>query len=378
MENQTTNQTTNQNQQSSQPVEKNIFESYQLLGELFSLNYSCLKIANQDMPLDGPSQTYSANDIFRNKSPLKENWLSLKLADVAETRNQAFKDILSAWNQTYSDCIKNFDIHVALEEQKAKLTAVHNQFFEENKTFDEIFDGFVAKNPTFKKIATLFDTNAVFMTDNETLNSLMYEYYIYIESLIAYTATVSFDKISKILERDVTAEGRPSLYFRKSLEPEITTMTGKEIEAYSLAADKVVKSVKQEIKTENKKLAPLYKTVKKNMSNLAAHHEISLIKSNIFNLLEKQRKAERFAYFANALLERFAYANTGYDESKAFSFIEALFDFSAGINIFKHKKLEFDSVYVHELEKSYLIYLSQMFDLDLEKSATKETANQKQ
>ncbi len=372
------NQTINQNQQPANPVEKNIFEMYQVLGELYSLNYSCLKISNQDMPIDGPSQTYSANDIFRNKSQLKESWLGLKLADVAETRNQTFKDILSAWGQTYSECIQDFDIHAALKEQKAKVTELHNKFFGKNKTFNEIFDGFVAKNQTFKKIAALFDTNAVFMTDNETLNLLMYEYYKYIESLTAYMAAESFDKISKMLDRDVTSEGRPSFYFRKSFEPQITTMSGKEIEAYSLAADKVVKSVNQEIKAENKKLAPLYKKVKKNMSDYEAHNEISLIKSNIFNLLEKQRKAEKFAYFANALLERFAYANTGYDESKTFSFVEALFDLSAGINIFKHKKLEFDSVYVHELEKNYLIYFSQMFGLDLEKTTSKETANQKQ
>lgn len=343
-------------------TENDIFNMFDLLGELFSHNYSCLRIANQDTPIGASSSVVNADELFRSKPKTKTVWIDGKLADAAEERNETFDNVLTAWEIEKKQILGDIDISKQIAAKRRTLMTFYNAYYGTKQTFKEAFDGFNALNPHFAALARDFDTKKVFSTDDPAVSRLMHAYFEYIELMKSVTAYLPFDQISAILKDDVTESGRPSIYFKKHGNSDVSSMTGEELESFVKDSEIVLKRVQDEVKAENKKLIPLYRDLKKKPFDYSLHDEISKIKSVIHNLLEKQKKAEHYNFFAKSLLERFIYANTDYDASRWHDFCEGLFDLTAGINIFKKEnKLKFDDVYVHNLERSYLSYLKNMF-----------------
>ena len=321
-----------------------LFNMYGILGELLSLNHTCIRIANQDVPIFANKTVLSKEEIFSQNQTLKSVWLEKKLEDAAEMRNEIFSDILTAWDIHKTELFAGIDIAQTLKNKQTALVKAYNAYFGEKKSFKEIFNGFNTTDPRFQKIIREFDTNKCVYAEDEKLMSFKF-----------------FEDISAVAKNDVLDSGRPSMFFRKP-GGDVSTISGEEIEEYIKDATSVLKSVNKEIQVQNKKLAPLYKKAHGNFNDYELHSKIGQIKSEIFNLLEKQKKAQRYKRFAEKLLERLVYTNTDYDSSKALRFFEGFLDLTTGINVFKKEnQIEFNDVYIHSLERSYLTYLSNLF-----------------
>lgn len=360
-----------------QNLKDDLLAMYPLLGEMFSINYSCLRVANQDVPISSPAEVMTATDVSHSKNKLKDAWIELKLGDVATLRNEVFSELEQGWEAEKKQSFSDINFEQTIRARQSALIHLYNDFYGTNERFEDAFDGFCTKNPNFQQIIQDFDTKAVFVTTDEKLSYLLHEYFNYIEILKLYMAFSVFDKISKTLQNDLTKNGRPSVCYGKP-ESEIITMSGDEIEDFVQDSEKILKQIEREIKTENKKLAPLYKRTKKNFSDYDAHSQVSQIKSIIFNLLEKQKKAKEYNLFAKTLLERLDYANTDYDGSHLINICKNLFDLTTGINIFKKgNRLKFDKVYVHELEKQFLTYMQSLFKNPQKLTHSKTEQNQK-
>ena len=342
-------------------VDDDIFQMYELLNELFSLNYTCLRMSNQARPLGTSSNIITADELFRNNDKISV-WVDSKLADSAELRTEVFNDVMTAWEVEKGSLISEEELAKQIISKKRVLMSFYNAYYGTKHTFNEVFDGFSALNPHFAKLAQDFDTQAVFVAEDQAMNRLMHAYYEYIDLMKSATAFYTFNQISEILKNDVNGLGKPTMFFQRHGNPDVTTISCEEIESFVRDSESVLKSVEKEIKVENKKLIPLYRKHKKDPFNYEINDEISQIKSVLHNLLTKQKQAEHYNFFANALLQRLIYANTDYDPSRWSDFCEGLFDLLAGINIFnKQNHFEFNEVYAHTLEKKYLTYLKNMF-----------------
>lgn len=353
-------------------TEDDLFGMYGILGEMFAINYTCLRISNQDIPLSGAG-VYGREDIFGSGSKLKQKWIELKLEDAAECRNETFSDLFRAWEENKKNLFADIDIASVLRMRKKDLIAKYNDYYGTNNSFEDAFDGFSSKNPKFNEIIKNFEKSAVYYAEDEKLNFLLHEYHCYKEILKIYMAFSAFDKISTVLEQDLTQSGRPSFYFKRPSVSDVEIISQDEIEHHIETAEKAIAETEAELKREGKKLIPLYKRTRKNMQDYSAHDEISKIKSVIFNLNEKLKKSQEYDAFAKLLMERLAYANTDYDNSKLSDIYEGFFDLTAGINIFKKdSKLKLDWVYAHSLEKNYLSFFEGLFksssSLDNEKT----------
>lgn len=360
-----------------QEAENELFGMYEILGEMFSMNYTCLRISNQDIPFES-SNVYGRSSVFENRNNLREKWIELKLDDAAEYRNESFADLFKAWEIQKQNLFGDIDFDAVLNMRKSELMKKYNDYFETNMTFNEAFDGFLPKDPRFKNIVREFETQAVYTAENEKLNYLLHEYHCYIEILKIQMAYAAFNRISSTLADDVSERGRPTLYFKRPKDPSIKTISIDEIEQHIATSEHAIEDTQEKLKAEGKKLIPLYKRRRKNMYDYDAHNAISQIKSVIFNLNERLKQAQEYSYFAQLLMQRLAYANTDYDNSKMSDIYEGFFDLTAGINIFKKgNKLKLDWVYTHSLEKKYLEYFAALFKESAALISQKTTAKQK-
>ena len=360
-----------------QAAEDELFGMYEILGEMFSINYTCLRISNQDIPFES-SNVYGRSSLFENRNELREKWIELKLEDAAEYRNETFADLFKAWEVEKQNLFGDIDFNAVLNLRKKELINKYNDYYGTHLAFEEAFNGFLPKNPKFAKIIKDFQTQAVYTASDEKLNFLLHEYHSYVEILKIYMAFSAFNDISSTLSDDVTDRGRPSFYFKRPANPNIKTISIDEIEKHIAQSERAIEETNSQLKAEGKKLIPLYRRTKKNMYDYDAHNEISKIKSVIFNLNEKLKQAQEYSYFAQLMMQRLAYANTDYDSSKMSDIYEGFFDLTAGINIFKKgNKLKLDWVYTHTLEKKYLEYFESLFKDTASLASQKDEEKQK-
>lgn len=360
-----------------QETEDELFGMYEILNEMLSLNYTCLRISNQDIPFSA-GNVYDRSSLFDNKNQLREKWIELKLEDAAEYRNETFSDLFKAWEVQKQNLFGDIDIEALIRQRQDELLKKYNNYYGTNSTFKEAFNGYLPRNPKFAKIVRDFQTQAVYSATDENLNYLLHEYHSYIEILKIYMALSSFDDISKTLSDDLTERGRPTLYFKRPANPKVSTITADEIESHLTQSELAIEDTQARLKVEGKKLIPFYKRTRKNMYDYDAHNAISQIKSVIFNLNERLKQAQEYSYFSQLLMQRLAFANTDYDNSKMSDIYEGFFDLTAGINVFKKgNKLKLDWVYAHDLEKKYLEYFAELFKDTIELSQQKTEQKQK-
>lgn len=348
-----------------------LFQLYMMLNELYSINYSCLRIANQDVPVIRDEKTETPEKIYDQRSR-KTLYIEGKLEEIARIRKETFDNIQKA----YDENLGNLNQEEDLKPLRSKLIQKYNSKFKTTKHFKDIINGFEILDPEFRQIAADFNTQSVYSASDQETSDLLTAYYHYIDYMLEYMAMQSFDKILKTLSNDLTSSGRPSLYFRHP-EDGVSTLSREELEKYKLDAFEQLYEIEKQTKKENKKLVPYFKRVRKDYRDSDAYKKISEIKSTIFDLNEKHKRATELTDYLSMLDARLESANSDYEASKSSSIFEGIVDLSAGINVFSKKnKLKIDSVYVHDLELSYLKHMFEMFKQ--KDSTVLEEQNQKQ
>ena len=64
-----------------------LFQLYMMLNELYSINYSCLRIANQDVPVIRDEKTETPEKIYDQRSR-KTLYIEGKLEEIARIRKE--------------------------------------------------------------------------------------------------------------------------------------------------------------------------------------------------------------------------------------------------------------------------------------------------
>lgn len=328
---------------------------YGALNKLFSLNHTCLRLSKQDTPPE--VRTYGRNEIFNKSSG--ERWVSRKLEDISSIRNS----LISGLSETIVDQTENIKlIEEELAKAKTALTMVYNIWFEKDKKFEEIFDGFVCKDPEFAEMIHFFETHEAFYTEDEALIKIAQIYSNYIDLQTKSSALKTFQEIAETLFYDFNDYGRPNFYNGKPTNPNITSISKKEIEEFEKEAKGYLSRVEGQARIVNKKALMLQRKLKskrlkgEERSTVEQEHAVEILQLRNLNII--YNIATELVDFANQFKLRIEAANQDLNPTWLGNFCENLVDFLTGATSVERPVL--DSVYAHKSEFNYIKYLKML------------------
>lgn len=325
---------------------------YNSLNKVFSLNYTCLRISGQDTPITDAG-IYDRNDVF-NRS-IGEKWVSRKLKDVSEIRNS----LISGLSDVLVDETENIKlIEQELEKAKTALLMVYTIWFEKTKKFDEVFDGFICKDPEFAKLLHQYETHATVFTSEPAVIQIVAIYNDYLELLSKYATLKAFQDIAETLFGDFNSYGRPTANFGKFNNPNVFKINKETIEQYGHTASEIVDNIEKEVNEGNKNLTKFYRRLKKKkLSEDERQNTRAKVKEQISAMHDLNLRlgiASELIDFVGQLNTRLTSANHDLNPSMLSTISEGLLDFLTGTNSNNPK---INEVYVHRIEVNYLNYL---------------------
>lgn len=329
--------------------EKN--DLFDLLNKAFSANYTCLRIANQDVPFSG-DLVQTRDSIFRKKT-LKEHWIRAKMKDAAEQRTELLTAFLKAKEMYFNE------LDMSMEDKKAKdLLMLHfNRYYQTNKTFEECFDGYEILDEDFKAIFELFDEYKTIPENRLGMSMLLNVYYNYLDYVTDKTFVVATCDIIDTLADDLNSAGYRTFYYNKPRNPRISTISREEIDKLILKTHEILLKFEKESKQKKKEAEVFAKNAKKTHSELATQqyfeHQVALTR---YAILEEKLKA--LSYFLTVLDNRLTATGKDIDDSKILRFGEGFLDLTSGINVFDdNNRLKVNHTYIHDLERKHLTFL---------------------
>lgn len=342
-------------------MNKTRHDLYHSINYIYSLNYSCLRISSQDTK-PTQNEVYGRNEIF-NKSA-KDSWVQKKLNDVTHVRN----NLLSGLDQTLASHAENIKIlRAALEETKEKLTLIYNIWFETNKSIDDLFDGFVCKDPELSKLTRELDTKSTFSTDESAIMHLMNFYAEYIDRLFKNMVLETYYEITSNIRGDINGYGRPTMYYGQNSNPNLVTLSKKDIDSLYETAATIGKNLAAAVSAKQKEVSKLQAKSKKK-SETITNEEIVRLKTQIADLTVSSKTIAEAVEMLDEFKLRLAAANKDIETSSMNPFVEGFMDLMSGINIFSEKKPEIKTIYAHKLEMNYLQYLFGLIPSEYHKS----------
>ena len=343
-------------------------ELYGTLNKLYSANFSCRRISKQDTT-NISSGVHTGSEIFSRST--SERWVSKKLEDISDLRNHISSDLESA---IFDEKDAYILMEHSLNECIDSLVTIYNLYFETEKTYDDLFDGFVCKDETLSKYIESYDLQSTFITPNPEVMYMMNTYDYYMDMLEKNMVLTALKEISEKLTSDISRYGMPVKNANNNENPNITTLDKEDLDIMFRFSRKISKSITSEEKSLNKKLIPLYrKKKKKNVTykdKCEIDREISKIKTLIFNANTKHKKCDEFISFLNELKERFECANKDYFSHPISTITEGICDVLAGT---PRKKIKVDEFYIHSLELSFIDYFITLLSGDYSKPYDKRS-----
>lgn len=349
---------------------------YDSVNYLYRMNYTCLRVSEQcrrNRP-ETTAMVYSSRDVFGKNKSFSETRLDNKLASIAKIRNAAF----SGYAQMSQENNKNLQtIREALDVYKERFILIYNICFETNKKFDDLFDGFVCKEPELAKLVNQFETQAVFVTDAAEIMHLLSAYYDYYVTLAKIMEVEAFFEISNTLSDELNSSGYPSCFFGKPRSPKIVKLSRQDVNSFFDKATAIMSGIDNQIKAKNTELVSYYKNARRTKKYGEAQELITKVKSELFELNSHKNKCQELLDFCIMLKQRFEHANKNINDSKFEHFCEGLADVLTGINIFgPENQTRVHQIYAHSLELNYLRHMFELFKQP--STQAYESQNQKQ
>ena len=337
---------------------------YSALNYLLTLNHTCLKVAKQD-PTLGEVRTYTRDDIFNRSAD--DRWVSRKLEDISRMRNAAIESI----SASLVDQKENLQIiESELEKSKEYLITIFNIWFETDKKFEEVFDGFLCLDPQFHEMVKKFETSAVLQVPDEAVVHLLDAYTTYMDIYGKKCALTTFSEITDAISDDFTYYGRPS---NKGVSSNKNLVVLKEhhLTHFETRAKEIIKDIDHATREENKKYIMLCRKYKKrnlpNEEKESYKYEAAVSENNLYTLNIKRNIAEELLGFVCELKERFESACTDVKLSMLSNIIEGVMDYISGVDTSNKPKREDTYIYAHTCEINYIKYLLDLIDLSFEK-----------
>ena len=326
---------------------------YQGLNTAYSANYICLRIADQEPPFEPePGKVYGRNDIF-NKSA-SESWVSSKLRSVANIRNtklSALSEVLSPNDESYKLIVEQY------ESIKNDVVTVYNAYYETDKKFSEIVDGFKILDKDLDNIIRTCLTSPYVAFSDTDLENVATVFLNYIDVYEKYTLLRIYRDLIEQLSGSVNYYGRKSFTYDKPSNPLVKTLSREQVLDYIKVAATVFCDQEAALKKSNKELTKAYKFGAKKTSDIyESASEVNRLTAETAQLGTLSSIAEELFDFTTALEHRLESANT--DNLTSFSrFIEKFNDFISGVDVFGSEKFEVNEIYIHQYELDYMKFL---------------------
>lgn len=301
---------------------------YVLINRLYSINYSSLRVSEQQ-------KAKAMSEEFRFKMPFEqtESWLDAKMIDLSSMRNTFFEN----YNEANVENVEYFDIiDKELEKSKEALMLMHNIWFEQNGSFEDIFDGFLCKSPKLLELICIFEMQP-FMTNDKAVMNIVDTYSTYIVNLFYKTITHSMIDIVQQLGNDFNSNCTPSLY-RGIIGNNNIVM---------LSAEKL-KEIRKGVEETHKKI----KAIKTKKHSGKAYTQ---------NMAEN--KYLELDVFVGQLEQRLKSANTDIFNDVKSRIVEGTIDFLTGSGSIERPVV--NEIYATKLELNYIEYLREMMDYAL-------------
>lgn len=316
---------------------------YTLINRLYSINYSATRLSQQRN-----SHEVARNFRFDRPMDPRSSWVNSKIADIARIREEFFRNYRSSAPTSN----ENFEIISSeCERSKEALRMMHNIWYEKDCSFEEIFDGFVCKQPEFLEFIKIIETTPI-VTDDEALVHIANAYSTYISNLFYKTITSSMVDILDQLETEVNEYAVPTFYRGVIQNDGLTT----------ISRDDLAKLRKQV--DAKGKIIHSTKVPKKDVAFVTAYNVVAF-------------KHYELDMFLKQLELRLKSANSDVVNTVSNKIVEGTFDFLNGVK--KGDKISVDEIYVSRLELSYIAYANQMLDFAMQsfEAHTKTEAKQK-
>lgn len=346
---------------------------YGALNHILSINHTCLRVARQDTSSFGEARTYTRDDIFNRSAG--EKWVSAKLNDLARVRNSQFSEVFDAIASQRQNLKV---INKELEKSKIYLLTIFNIWFEKNKKFEEVFDGYVCIDPDFKKMIKGYETSTAYFIEDEAIVHLLGAYDTYLDILSKSATLTSFTEIIEAAEGEFTQFGKPK-FNGISTNKNLTVMHEPEIEKLEKMASETLSQIDLKIKELNKKLIMLSRKVKKrklsNEERTSIINEGNNTKLEIFDTNILRNIAEELSDFIHEFRLRFESSCKDFNDSALSNIVEGFMDFISGVDNSNKPKRSETHIYVHALELNYIKYLLELlsspYAKDFDKTETK-------
>ena len=301
---------------------------YVLINRLYSINYSSLRISEQQ-------RAKTMSEGFRFKMPYEqsESWLDAKMRDLTGMRNVFFEN----YNEANVENVEHFEtIDKELEKSKEALMLMHNIWFEQNGPFEDIFNGFLCKSPKLLELICIFEMQP-FMTNDRAVMHIVDTYSTYISNLFYKTITQSMTDIVQQLGNDFNSNCTPSLYRGIIGNNNIV----------KLSAEKL-KEIRKDVEETHKKI----KAIKTKKHSGKAYTQ---------NMAEN--KYLELDVFVGQLEKRLKSANTDIFNDVKSKIVEGTMDFLTGSGAVERPVV--GEIYVTKLELNYIEYLREMMNYAL-------------
>ena len=338
---------------------------YKPINTLYSANFTCLRIQHQDWSYEQEhkNNVYTRKDVFERKT-IGNFWVDRKLKDAANNRNLMLANLREHFGPNDPEIFK---FKQAFQDIKDTLLQIYNIWYDQNKTFDQLFDGFICKDKEFAKLIFDYETNSVFASPHIEVMHLMAAYQNYVDTLVKFMTIQAFGEITHALEMDVTEHGTPSLFYGKGYNARVLEeITNDKLQKYFDKATAIKKRIIEETNARNKDVVTLCKIKRKpnryrNVNVADLTEQIDTLRKELFDLITVANRCESLLLLIKELDKRFISANTNYESCKSNDFCENMLDFLSGVKPSNTKDgYCVKSVYVSKLELNCLEY---MFDL---------------
>ncbi len=184
----------------------------------------------------------------------------------------------------------------------------------------------------------------------------------YIDLQTKSSALRTFQEIAETLFYDCNDYGRPNFYNGKPTNPNITTISKKEIEEFEKEAKDYLSRVESQARVVNKKALMLQRKLKskrlkgQERSAVEQEHAVEILQLRNLNVI--YNIATELVDFANQFKLRLEAANQDLNPTWLGNFCENLVDFLTGAASVEKPVL--DSVYAHKSEFNYIKYLKML------------------
>lgn len=302
---------------------------YVLVNRLCSINYSSLRLYEQ------MKSQFSAKD-FKFAMPFekKESWVDAKMTDVNALRADLYTRFYETEKMNHEQYVI---IDNELERSKDYLQYVYNTLYEKECSFEEIFDGFLCKQPDLLSFVCVLEMQPL-LTNNPNVKHLIDAYSGYISNLFYKVVPQSMQDLISQLSRDFNSNGTPSLY--KGI----------------IEKDNVFLLSSEKIKLIRKEIEDIYKQIKSKKTK--KHSGFEYTQSMADN------KYKELDLFFGQIENRLKSANTDVVNTLTNKIVESTMDYLTGVTL--DKKPEVNEVYVTKQEMNYIEYLKEMMAYALE------------